>query len=80
MSRKTQFDLYCNLYPPKVGNKVIYNETEGIVENITYTINVNGNKINVECVPGSKNFVNLTATEERIADLKRGLTWKNYLC
>jgi hypothetical protein len=78
--RDTQFDLYCNLYPPNVGNKVIYNGNEGIVENITYAINVNGNKINVECLPQSKNFVNLTATETRIEYIKSGLTWKHYLC
>jgi hypothetical protein len=78
--RESQFDLYCNLYPPKVGNKVIYNGNEGIVESVTYTIIVNGNKIRVECVPGCKNFVNLTATEARIQDYKLGLRWKNYLC
>jgi len=78
--RETQFDLYCNLYPPQIGNKVIYDNMEGIVENITYTINVNGTKLNVECVPKSKNFINLTATETRISDLEHGLTWKHYLC
>ena len=78
--RERQFDLYCNLYPPKVGNKVIYNGNEGIVENVTYTIIVNGNKIMVESVTEPKNFVNLTATEARIEDFKLGLTWKNYLC
>jgi hypothetical protein len=61
-------NLYCDRYTPKVGNKVSYDGREGIVESITYNIALaDGNKISVECVPGSKNFINITAIENREA-------------
>jgi hypothetical protein len=64
-------NLYCDSYTPKVGNKVSYDGREGIVESITYNIDLaDGNKISVECVPGSKNFINITAIENREAEYR----------